>query len=179
MSRLARTRLLGLVLALAIFIADQWIKAQVIGPWQLYERGDHIDLLPFFDLTRENNFGVSLGMLTATSNQMRWVLVAGTSLIALVVFVWLLRERRAGDITALALVLGVAVGNIRDRILYGYVIDYADFHIGDCRPFLIFNLADAAISIGVVILLARALFMGEKPPASQSEGQAPDPAENS
>jgi signal peptidase II len=175
-SRLTRIRLLGLGLALAIFILDQWIKALVIGPWQLNEVGDQIDLLPFFDLTRVNNYGVSLGMLAATSNLMRWILVGVTSAIALVVFVWLLRERKGWDIFAAALILGGAIGNIRDRVLYGYVIDYADFHIGGFRPFFIFNLADAAISIGVAIMLVRALFMREKPPASQSEGH---PSESS
>jgi signal peptidase II len=53
------------------------------------------------------------------------------------------------------------------------VIDYADFHIGEFRPFLIFNVADAAITIGVLIILARALFMREKPPAPQGEDHAP------
>ena len=79
----------------------------------------------------------------------------------------MLREKLLGDILALGMVLGGALGNIRDRFLYGYVIDYADLHIGDFRPFLIFNVADAAITIGVVIILARALFMREKPSNEQ------------
>ena len=112
-------------------------------------------------------------MLPANSPEMRWLLVAFTSVIALVVFVWLLRERRGWDIAALGLVLGGALGNIVDRFLFGYVVDYADLHIGEWRPFLIFNLADAAISVGVVIILARALFMREKPPARQGEDHAP------
>ena len=57
--------------------------------------------------------------------------------------------------------------------MYGYVIDYADFHIGSFRPFLVFNVADAAITIGVLIILARALFMREKPPAPQGTHDAP------
>jgi signal peptidase II len=60
------------------------------------------------------------------------------------------------------MILGGAVGNIRDRFELGYVIDYADFHIGDFRPFLIFNIADAAITIGVVIILARSLLVRDK-----------------
>jgi signal peptidase II len=67
-----------------------------------------------------------------------------------------------GEILGLALILGGAVGNIRDRYDLGYVIDYADFHIGTFRPFLIFNIADAAITIGVVIILARSLFVRDK-----------------
>jgi len=72
-------------------------------------------------------------------------------------------------VLALGMILGGAMGNIRDRFLFGYVIDYADLHIGEWRPFLIFNVADAAITIGVVIILARALFIGEKPAKDQSD----------
>ncbi|MFX8343314.1 signal peptidase II, partial [Acinetobacter baumannii] len=80
--------------------------------------------------------------------------------IALGVAIWLLRERRRPDLIGLALVLGGALGNIYDRTVHGYVIDYADLHIGQWRPFLIFNLADAAITFGVLILLARSLLSG-------------------
>ncbi len=173
-----RNRSIGLVLAAAIYALDQWIKSLALGPWRLREVGV-IDLLPFFDLRWTQNFGVSLGMFEATSVEMRWALVAVTGLIALVVFVWLLRERSMWDIAGLALILGGALGNIQDRYLYGYVIDYADFHIGTFRPFLVFNVADAAITIGVLIILARALFMREKPASPQGDQQADPTAENS
>ena len=167
-----RNRLLGLALAAAIFAADQWLKGFVTGPLGLTRVGDHLDLLPFFDFTLTHNYGVSLGMFEATSPEMRWGLVGLTGLIATVVFVWLLRERKLWDIAGLALILGGALGNIRDRWLYGYVIDYADFHIGTIQPFMIFNVADAAITVGVLIVLARALFMREKPPTPQGDQQA-------
>src|SRR5690606_7729142 len=99
----------------------------------------------------------------------RWALVALTCAIAIAVTVWMLRERKLGDIVALALVLGGALGNILDRVRFGYVLDFADLHIGEFRPFLIFNVADAAITIGVLIILARSLFMREKPRDTQSE----------
>src|SRR5262245_19006168 len=98
---------------------------------------------------------------------MRWGLVELTGLIALVVTVWLVRERLLGDILQLGLILCGALGNIRDRFTLGWVIDYADLHFGTFRPLQIINFADAAMSIGVVIILARALFMREKPPAAQ------------
>ena len=158
-----RNRTYGLLIAAAIFAIDQWVKYFVVDVLGLTERGDHYDLLPFFDFTRENNYGVSLGLFQATSMEMRWILVAFTGLIALVVLVWMLRERRLGDILPLSLVLGGALGNIVDRFRLGYVVDYADLHFGEFRPFLIFNVADAAITIGVVIILARSLFMREKP----------------
>lgn len=156
-----RNRLLGLALAVLIYVADQWIKDYVTWTLKLAERGK-IDLLPFFDLTWVENYGVSLGMLTAQSMEMRWGLVALTTLIALVVFVWIMREKAFGDILGLSLVLGGAAGNIDDRISFGFVVDYADFHIGDFRPFLVFNLADAAITIGVLIILARSFLIRDK-----------------
>jgi signal peptidase II len=174
-----RNRLLGLLLAAAIFGVDQWLKGYVSGPLGLTVEGDRLELLPFFDFNRTHNEGVSLGMFAATSPEMRWGLVGLTGLIALVVSVWLLRERKVWDIAPLALILGGALGNIRDRFALGYVIDFADLHFGTFRPFLIFNVADAAISIGVVIILARALFMREKPAAPQGDLEADTPAETS
>lgn len=163
MSFLTRSRIAGLAIAAMIFVVDQLVKRWVVVDLGLRRRGDQIEVLPFFNLTRENNYGVSLGMFAANSMEMRWALVALTGAIALFVLVWMLREKATSDIVALSLILGGALGNIRDRFHHGYVIDYADLHFGDFRPFLIFNVADAAITIGVVIILARTLFWGDKP----------------
>ena len=152
MTREWRNRTIGLALAAAIFALDTWIKSLVLGPWNLRALGK-IDLLPFFDLTWTQNFGVSLGLFEATSVEARWILVGVTGLIAAVVFVWLLRERKLWEIAPLALILGGALGNIQDRYLYGYVIDYADFHIGSFRPFLVFNVADAAITTASIVVM--------------------------
>ena len=156
-----RNRLIGLALAAVIALVDQAVKMYVIGPLALRQVG-HIDLTGFFDLTYTENRGVSLGMLEASNMETRWLLVAATAGIALVVLVWMMREKKLGEIAGLALILGGALGNIRDRYDLGYVIDYADFHIGTFRPFLIFNIADAAITIGVVIILARSLLVRDK-----------------
>jgi signal peptidase II len=157
-----RNRVGGLLIAAAVFFVDQGFKAWVVGGLRLHEV-QVIELLPFFDLRWTQNFGVSLGLFTAGSPQERWALVAMTAAIATFVFVWMMRERKLPEILALALVLGGALGNIRDRFLLGFVIDYADLHFGEFRPFLIFNIADAAITIGVLIILARSLLSGEKP----------------
>ena len=162
MSPAARRRAIGLAIAGVIFAVDQYVKWLVAGPLRLQERGV-IDLLPFFDLRWTENYGVSLGLLRADSMEMRWALIAMTGAIALGVFVWMMREKAMGEVIALAMVLGGALGNIRDRKTFGYVIDYADLHIGEFRPFLIFNIADAAISIGVLIILARSFLSREKP----------------
>ncbi len=168
MNILSRNRLIGIGLALLIFAVDQYVKWLMVGPLQLREKGV-IDLLPFFDLRWTQNFGVSLGMFTATSVEMRWILVAMTALIALVVTIWMLREKVLADILGLSLILGGALGNIKDRYELGYVIDYADLHFGEFRPFLIFNIADAAITIGVLIILARSFFAGDKKATSDNE----------
>jgi signal peptidase II len=152
----------GFALALGVFGLDRGIKALVAGPLALQQIG-LIKLLPFFDLRWTENYGVSYGLFTAESSETKLMLLAMTGLIALGVAVWMLREKALGDILALALVLGGALGNIYDRFTRGYVIDYADLHIGEWRPFLIFNLADAAITVGVLILLARSLLSREKP----------------
>ncbi len=177
MNPVMRNRLIGLFLAVAIFAADQYVKWLVVGPLGIDRIGDYQELLPFFDLRFTQNFGVSLGMFEATSMEARWVLVAVTAAIALVVTIWMLREKLFGDIIALSLILGGALGNIKDRYELGYVIDYADLHFGTFRPFLIFNIADAAITIGVVILLARSFFLRDKD-GKNTHQAAPDAAES-
>jgi signal peptidase II len=154
----SRNRLIGVALAAVIAIIDQVVKAWVIGPLNLRRVGS-VELLPVFNLTYVENRGISLGLLEASSMEMRWLLLLLTIAIALVVLVWIMREHLLGDILGLALILGGAIGNIYDRYRYGYVIDYADLHFGAFRPFLVFNIADAAITIGVVVILARALFV--------------------
>ena len=165
-----RNRLIGLVLAAIVAFVDQAVKLYVIGPLALRQVGQ-IELLPFFDLTYAENRGVSLGMFQASNMETRWLLVLLTAGIAAVVLVWMMRERKLGDVAGLALILGGALGNIRDRYDLGYVIDYADLHIGSFRPFLIFNIADAAITIGVVIILARSLLVRDK--ADTQTGDVP------
>ncbi len=157
-----RFRLQGIILASLIFIADQAVKYAMIGPLQLKSRSV-IHIMQQFDLRWAENRGVSMGFLTADSDVARWMLVALTASIALGVAIWMWTEKQRGDVLALAMILGGAAGNIVDRVRYGYVVDYADLHFGAWRPFYIFNFADAAITIGVLILLARAFLMREKP----------------
>lgn len=160
--RVWRNRGLGVLLALAVFAIDQGIKIWVSESLNLYNVRV-VEVLPFFAFRWTENYGISLGLLTAGSVEMRFLLIAMTGAIALFVLVWMLRERILADILPLGLVLGGAAGNIVDRYNHGFVIDYADLHFGEFRPFLIFNLADAAITIGVLIILARSLLSREKP----------------
>lgn len=155
---MAVTRLIGMAVALAVLVIDQLLKYIVAVPLDLSQRGQ-IVITSFFNLTWTENRGVSLGLLTADTHVGRWLLVAFTAAIALGVTVWMLRERSRSDVIALGAILGGALGNIIDRVRFGYVVDFADLHFGAFRPFLVFNAADAAITLGVVMLLARA-FLG-------------------
>jgi signal peptidase II len=159
-------RTVGLIIAGAIFAVDQAVKWIVTYPLQLPQRRT-IELLPFFDLKWVNNPGVSMGFLPADTPASRWMLVALTGAISLAVLIWLWREKRRDDAIALSFVLGGALGNILDRIRFGHVIDFADIHFGEVHPFLVFNVADAAITIGVLLLLVRALFTRSPKPRKE------------
>ena len=154
--------------ALMIFVADQITKAIVTGPLNL-QAVQNIELLPFFDFTWVENRGISLGIAQAQNDIHRWILVAATGAIAIGVAWWIRKEEQRGDQLALAMILGGALGNIVDRSRYGYVVDFLDLHFGTFRPFYVFNVADAAISIGVVILLLRAFLIRERAPEGMNE----------
>jgi signal peptidase II len=159
--RTRKNRIVGLWVAAAVFLVDQAVKWVVTYPLQLPHRLT-VDILPFFKLTWLKNTGVSMGLLNANSETGRWLLVALTAAIAVFVTFWMWREKRRDDAVALALVLGGALGNILDRVRLGYVVDYADLHFGDIHPFLVFNVGDAAITIGVLLLLGRALLTRDR-----------------
>ncbi|MBA2772197.1 MAG: signal peptidase II [Sphingomonas sp.] len=163
-----RDRAFGFAIAFAVFITDQLTKWLMTGPLNLREV-QQIYLLPIFNLTWTENYGISLGLFNASTDTGRWILVAVTGAIAIGVGYWIGREKLRGDQAALALILGGALGNILDRIRHGYVVDFADLHFGAFRPFLVFNVGDAAISIGVVILLLRAFLMRNEQPKETVE----------
>jgi signal peptidase II len=159
-------RKLGYGLAATLFVADQLLKWVMIGPLNL-QTVREIYIMPIFQFTWVENRGMALGLFAAYDDTVRWVLVAVTAGIAAFVAHWMWRERRRGDVWGLGLILGGALGNIVDRVRFGYVVDFLDLHFGEFRPFLVFNLADAAITIGVVILLYRALT--EREPTVETE----------
>ena len=157
-------RAIGFSIAGLILLSDQLTKWIIIGPLDLRARGV-IEVLPIFDLRWVENYGVSMGFLVAGSDAERWLLVGMTLLIAGGVAFWLWREKIRAEALALGAVLGGALGNILDRARFGYVVDFLDLHFGDWHPFLVFNVADAAITIGVVLLVLRAFLTREKIPA--------------
>jgi signal peptidase II len=160
-------RAVGYGLALVVLVLDQIVKYWIIDGVKLQQRG-FIDVLPFFNLTWVENRGVSMGMLTADGDLGRWLLVALTVAISAGVAAWLWRERNRLDVVALGLVLGGAIGNIVDRIRFGYVVDFLHFFWGEWH-FYVFNVADAAITVGVILLLLRAVLRGDERAKSESE----------
>ena len=162
-----KSRSFGFTIALIVFAFDQLAKWFVTYPLRLQEVAQ-ITLLPIFNFTWTENNGISLGLFNATTEVGRWMLVAMTSAIAIGVAFWIGREKHRWDQAALGMILGGALGNILDRVRHGYVVDFADLHFGAFRPFLVFNVGDAAISIGVVILLVRAFLMRERDEPKES-----------
>lgn len=168
-----RAPVIGLAVAAALFVLDQLAKFAIAGLTRFDEFAEPHRVTGFFNLRFVANRGVSLGLFQADGHQGRWLLVALTGAIALAVAYWMTREKNRIDQGALGLILGGAAGNILDRVRLGFVVDYADLHLGAWRPFLVFNLADAAITIGVIVLLVRALFVREKAPHGQPVPAAP------
>ena len=162
-------RTTGFIVALVVFGLDQLTKWIVTGPMALRVPGEEHYFLPIFSFTYTRNEGISLGLLNAQTEVGRWLLVALTSAIAIGVAFWMGREKNRVDQAALGMVLGGALGNILDRTMHGYVVDFLDLHFGDFRPFLVFNVGDAAISIAVVILLLRAFLTRKEQPKETIE----------
>ena len=157
----------GLLIAAVVLIFDHLTKWYIVGPLAL-PAGGSIELLPIFRLIFVENHGVSMGLFRAGSDGERWFLAAVTGAIAVGVAIWLFRETRVADALCLGAILGGAIGNIADRVKLGYVVDFLNLHFGAWSPFLVFNVADAAITVGVLVLLVRALLVREKPPVENS-----------
>lgn len=147
---------LGYAIAALVFVVDQLVKYWVTAILDLRARGV-VGVVPNLDLTWVENTGVSMGLLRADGDLGRWLLVGVTLAIAAGVAVWIAREANRIDTVALGLVLGGALGNIVDRVRYGYVVDFVHAYWRD-HHFYVFNVADAAITIGVILLLVRAVI---------------------
>ena len=152
---------LGYTIAAVVFVLDQLAKLWITQGAQLQAMGQ-IPVLPFFALTWVENRGVSMGMLNGAGDIGRWGITALTAAIAVAVAMWLRRETSKPDVIALGLVLGGAFGNILDRVRFGYVVDFLHFFWGT-RHFYVFNVADAAITVGVILLLLRASLSRRRP----------------
>lgn len=138
-------------IAVVTFALDQAVKLWALFVFDLADRG-RVAVLPVFDLVLIWNRGVSYGLLQQDSEFGRWALVALHVAASVGIAWWIAREKQGATSVGLALILGGAVANGLDRALYGAVVDYALLHWGDITWY-VFNLADAAIVAGVVLLL--------------------------
>jgi len=158
--------LLWLGIALVILLADQATKLLIVDSFAL---GDSQTVTTFFNLVRVHNSGAAFSMLSTASGWQRWFFTA-IGVVATLFILWLLRSHPTQKLFcfALALVLGGAVGNVIDRIAYGHVIDFLDFHWDALSPvffqghFPAFNIADSAISVGAVCLILDELIRVRK-----------------
>ncbi len=141
----------GIAAAILVFAADQASKL-----WVLSAAGSlPAEVLPFFNIVLVWNRGVSFGMFGAAGP----LLLAGLAgAVTLVLVVWMLRSSRRFEALALGAVAGGAAGNILDRLTRGAVVDFLDFHTGGWHWYA-FNIADSAITVGIVMLLFDAVFM--------------------
>ena len=139
-----------LALALLILIADQFTKVLILGSYKL---GDSTLVTGFFNVVRVHNPGAAFSFLANAGGWQRW-LFTGIGAAAAIFIVWMLRSHPGQKLFsfALACILGGAIGNVIDRTLYGYVVDFLDFHYAGWH-FPAFNVADSAISIGAVCLI--------------------------
>ncbi|MBK7049698.1 MAG: lipoprotein signal peptidase [Rhodoferax sp.] len=137
-------------LAFIILIADQFTKVLIVG---FYHLGDSTYVASFFNVVRVHNSGAAFSFLAGASGWQRWFFT-GIGIVAALVIVWMLRSHAGQKLFAFALacILGGAIGNVIDRVLYGYVVDFLDFHWRGAH-FPAFNVADSAITIGAACLI--------------------------
>jgi signal peptidase II len=148
-------------LSLAVVVADQVSKAMIVASFELYDR---VQLLPVFGITRLHNTGAAFSFLASAGGWQRWFFITIAVVVTTLVCVWLRRMPRRGQgwlAASLALIVGGAIGNVIDRVFHGHVVDFLSFH-WDRWFFPAFNVADAAITVGAVILLIESLFEGRR-----------------
>jgi signal peptidase II len=149
----------GLALAIIVFVADQWSKNALLH--YIVQNHPPVPVTSFFNLVFVQNEGITFGMLNGTVLP-PYTLTILSSVVALILLIWLLRTPSLFIGVALGLLLGGAAGNILDRIQHGAVTDFLDFHaFGWHWP--AFNVADAAIVVGVGLLLLQSLAFDRKP----------------
>jgi len=141
---------LWLALALLVLVLDQFTKWLIVGQFVL---GDSRPITSFFNLVRAHNPGAAFSFLAQAGGWQRW-LFTGIGLAASALMIWMLRAHPGQKLFgfAIACILGGAIGNVIDRLVHGYVVDFLDFHWAGWH-FPAFNAADSAITLGAACLL--------------------------
>ena len=143
-------------LSLLVVVLDQWSKHWIVANFREFEV---LTVWPVFNLTLVYNTGAAFSFLSDAGGWQRWFFIIVGVLVSLIMVVWLsrLQSRERWTALGLALVVGGAVGNLIDRIMLGKVVDFLQWHWHDWY-WPSFNLADSAITLGVVLLLIDGLF---------------------
>ena len=152
-----------LALSLLAVVLDQVSKWAIDSSMQLYQS---IPLVPYFNLTYLRNTGAAFSFLSEAGGWQRWFFAGLAIVISAVIGVWLARLKQHETVlaVALSLVLGGAIGNLIDRLAYGYVIDFLDVYYQTWH-WPAFNIADSAITLGVVLMLLESFgLVGSKQP---------------
>ena len=155
-----RARAIGAIAVVAVVALDRAAKALVLADFDA-TAGAPAPLTPFLDLALRWNRGISFSLFTQESAAGRWLLLALTAIVTALIAVWLWRARAPLVGLALGLIVGGAIGNGYDRLVYGAVVDFLDLHAFS-RHFFVFNVADAAINLGVALLILDAVFGGAR-----------------
>ena len=158
---------LGLGIAALVLLADQAHKAWMLRVYDIAAKGT-VTLAPFFDLVLVWNQGVSYGLLAQRTELGRWGLILFAFAAAVALIVWLAMTTSSLAAAAMGLIIGGAVGNAVDRILYGAVADFFSLHAFGFEWY-VFNIADTAIVAGVMGLLYESLFGGHKKVSNPSK----------
>ncbi len=150
------TGLHWLWLVVLVFVLDQWSKHLAMAHLMLYEP---LPIIPSLNLTLAENRGAAFSFLSTASGWQRWFFVVLALGVSTLLVVWLsrLNARQRLQASALAFILGGALGNVWDRMVYGHVIDFIDVYYADWH-FPVFNIADSAITVGAVLLILDALL---------------------
>lgn len=141
----------GIIIALTVLAMDQMLKFWLMIHYALPMRGT-VEILPFFNLVAVWNTGISFGMLNEMGASNSSILIVFAAALTTTLLVWLYRTQQRFLARAIGMVVGGAVGNIIDRIRFGGVFDFIDIHLYDYH-WPAFNIADAAICIGVILIL--------------------------
>jgi signal peptidase II len=148
-------------LSLAVILADQWVKNLIVEKFTLYQS---VEVLPVLDITRLHNTGAAFSFLAGASGWQRWFFIGLGVVVSSVILIWLRRLPARGQhllASGLALILGGALGNVIDRVRWGYVVDFIHVHY-ERWYFPAFNVADSAITVGAALLILDALLVGQK-----------------
>jgi signal peptidase II len=154
---------LAYALGLLVVVADQLSKLWILYSFNLPSRGS-VEVFGPFSLTMVWNQGVSFGLLRADHGVVRWLLSAFSLIVAIVLALWVRKVERPLLGCAIGLIMGGAIGNMIDRVRFGAVADFLDFKALHF-PW-VFNVADSAISVGVVLLLLDTFLIDRKAKAA-------------